>query len=86
MNTSFSYARGDVWTLLGSLISMSILAGLICVPLALCTRYAFSRNDALLNIGEKLTGAPYLRKENKKISLRFLTALPPIPKGQPSKR
>ena len=28
-------------------ISIFILAGLICVPLALCTRYAFSRNDPL---------------------------------------
>jgi hypothetical protein len=33
------------------------------------------------NRGEKLTGAPYLRKQNKKINLLFLTALPSTVKG-----
>jgi hypothetical protein len=31
--------------------------------------------------GEKLTGAPYLRTQNKKNNLRFLTALPSTLKG-----
>ena len=63
-------------------LSISILAGLICVPLALCARYAFSRNDPLPGQRGKAYGCTVsLQTEQKKSNLRFLTALPSTLKG-----